>query len=247
MIATTGATGTVTFLDGTTHLCNAVSLSGGLATCTTSSLAVGSHSITASYNGDGYYLPSTSSIFTQVVQDFSIAVSGSGAAVVVIPGKAGQFTLTVSPVSPATKFPAAITLAASGLPAGATAVLTPSTIPAGAGATTVTLTIQTVLTAAAAQPANRGTDGPSASRLAPFSLALLLLPLVGTLRKAGKRFSRTLAVLLLMGAGAAALAGLSGCGSGVGFFGQAQRTYSVGVTGSSGALSHTSNVTLTVE
>jgi len=50
-----------------------------------------------------------------------------------------------------------------------------------------------------------------------------------------------------LGAGVAALAGLSGCGSGVGFFGTAQRNYTVGVTGTSGALSHTSNVTLTVE
>jgi hypothetical protein len=45
----------------------------------------------------------------------------------------------------------------------------------------------------------------------------------------------------------AAVAGLSGCGSTGGFFGQAQKSYTVTVTATSGALSHTTNVTLTVE
>jgi hypothetical protein len=96
------------------------------------------------------------------------------------------------------------------------------------------------------QPAS-GTSGNLFTRLAPFSLAFFLLPFVSRLRKAGKRFSGMLSVLLLLIAGAAALAGLSGCGSTTGFFGQAQKTYTVTVTGTSGALSHTSNVTLTVE
>jgi sugar lactone lactonase YvrE len=245
MTAVAGATGTMNFLDGTTPVCTAVELTSGVASCTTSSLAAGSHSITAVYSGDGNFLSSTSSVLTQVVVDFTINAQASTPTVV--PGKSAQFTLTVSPVSPATAFPAAITLAASGLPAGATAVFSPSTITSGAGTTTVTLTIQTVLTEAAAQPATGGAGGHLASRLAPFSLALLLLPLVGRVRKAGKRFSRMLAVLLLLAAGAAALTGLSGCGSGVGFFGPAQQTYTVGVTGTSGALSHTSSVNLTVE
>jgi len=240
-------TGTVTFYDGSAALCTARPLTSGSATCSTSSLTTGSHPITAVYSGDLNYYTSTSNVLTEVVTDFTVAVSGGSAGVTVLPGRAGVFTLTVSPVSPATTFPAAITLSASGLPAGATAVFSPSTIAAGAGTTTVTLTIQTALTSASASPAPGGAGGQLASKLAPLSLAFLLLPLIGRVRKAGKRFSRMLVVLLLLGVGGVVLAGLSGCGSGVGYFGLAQRNYNVGVTGTSGALSHTSNVNLTVE
>ena len=46
-----GATGTVTFLNGTTYL-GAKLLSGGVATLTTSKLPVGTTTITAIYHGD---------------------------------------------------------------------------------------------------------------------------------------------------------------------------------------------------
>jgi xanthine/uracil permease len=108
------------------------------------------------------------------------------------------------------------------------------------------LSIQVPQTIAAVQPAG-STGGNLASRLAPFSLALLVLPFVGRLRRSSKRFSRMLPILLLLVAGMAAMAGLSGCGSNTGFFAQAQRSYPMTVTVSSGSLSHTSTITLTVE
>jgi hypothetical protein len=54
-------TGTVTFLD-TGNPIGTVSLSGGVATFTTSTLAIGNHTITASYNGDGNFNNSTGSL-----------------------------------------------------------------------------------------------------------------------------------------------------------------------------------------
>ena len=54
-----GATGTMTFSDGSRPLCNAVPVH-GQATCTVSTLEPGVHSIVAAYSGDGRYLPSTS-------------------------------------------------------------------------------------------------------------------------------------------------------------------------------------------
>jgi hypothetical protein len=81
-------------------------------------------------------------------------------------------------------------------------------------------------------------------RLAPLSLALLLLPLAGRLRCAGKML---MSVLWLVFAGMAAMAGLSGCGSVGASLGQAPQTYTVIVTGTSGSLSHSATVTLTVE
>jgi hypothetical protein len=118
------------------------------------------------------------------------------------------------------------------------------TLPASTSlAGTTVLTIQLPQATASAQPAG----GNLALHLAPFSLALLLLPFAGRLRKSGKRLGRMLAIVLLAGAGAATLAGLSGCGSNTGFFAQSQHSYTVTVTVGSGSLSHTSTVTLTVE
>jgi sugar lactone lactonase YvrE len=60
-VAGTGSlTGTVTFSDGANVLAPAMPLAAGVATFATSTLAVGSHSITASYSGDSGHSASTS-------------------------------------------------------------------------------------------------------------------------------------------------------------------------------------------
>jgi Big-like domain-containing protein len=60
---------TVTFTDTTTSsILGTGATSGGVATFTTSGLAIGSHAITASYAGDSGFSPSTSPKLTQKVQ-----------------------------------------------------------------------------------------------------------------------------------------------------------------------------------
>jgi hypothetical protein len=86
----------------------------------------------------------------------------------------------------------------------------------------------------------------------PALWGILLLPFAGRLRRArlaraGQKLSAHCWLLLLLGAGIAATVGLSGCGSGNGFFGQQQGTYTLTVTASAGAVSHSTTVTLTVE
>ncbi|RSL18366.1 YVTN family beta-propeller protein [Edaphobacter aggregans] len=63
---TSGATGTVTFEDGTTSL-GTGTINSGVATLATSSLAVGTHSITAQYGGDANYTAAVSTPVSQVV------------------------------------------------------------------------------------------------------------------------------------------------------------------------------------
>ena len=97
-------TGTVTFEDGTTVL-GSGTLSNGATTFSTSSLAVGSHSITAVYSGDASFTGVTSAALTQAVNKGS-----SGAALVLSPnpsvyGQAVTLVATVSAVAPAAGTP----------------------------------------------------------------------------------------------------------------------------------------------
>ena len=67
-------TGTVTFFDGATSL-GTSSVSSNSAQLSTSSLAVGTHSITAKYSGDANYAGSTSTALTQTVNPAAATIS----------------------------------------------------------------------------------------------------------------------------------------------------------------------------
>lgn len=92
------ATGTVEFRDGATSIasCAAVTLSSGGAACTTSSLSVGSHSVTARYSGNASYNPAISGTINQVV---NLATASAGLTSSANPSNSGQsvtFTATVT-------------------------------------------------------------------------------------------------------------------------------------------------------
>jgi M6 family metalloprotease-like protein len=92
-ISPSSATGSVQFLDGTTSL-GTGTLSGGSATLAVSTLALGTHSITASYSGDANSSASTSPVLTQtigpeVTQPVSVTPSGGT-------GNPGTFTFVFS-------------------------------------------------------------------------------------------------------------------------------------------------------
>jgi hypothetical protein len=253
-------TGTVNFLDGTTPL-GPGTLSGGVVTLTTTSLAVGTHSISAVYSGGTNFVAATSAALTQCVMDFSLSVSGlsaGGTSQTVTAGGSAVYSLAIAPSS-GTSFPVAVTLTVSGLPATATVSVTPAawalssnnpwtwTLPANTPPTSSSqLTIQMSQSLAQTQQ-NGAAGGNLASRLAPFSLALLILPFAGRVRRAAKRLRRAAFMLLLLVAGMTAMAGLSGCGSPSIFFTQQPQSYPVTVTVSAGTLSHSMPVTLVVE
>jgi Leucine-rich repeat (LRR) protein len=66
-------TGSVAFRDGPTEIGSATLDAGGRASFTTSSLSVGSHSLSASYAGSSGYSPSDSAPLTQVVSPFLVS------------------------------------------------------------------------------------------------------------------------------------------------------------------------------
>jgi hypothetical protein len=251
-------TGTVSFLDGTMPL-GTGTLSSGVATLSTTSLAVGTHSITAVYNGATNFVAATSAALTQCVMDISLSdPSAGGSSQTVTAGGSATYSLAIAPSS-GTTFPVAVTLTVSGLPSTATASITPAawalssnnpwtwTLPANTALTgNSQLTIQLSQSLAQTQP-NGAAGGNLSTRLAPFWLALLILPLAGRMRRAGKRLRRAAFVLLLLVASMAATAGLSGCGSPSVFFSQQTETYPATVTVSAGSLSHSMPITLVVE
>ena len=234
-------TGSVVFSDGSTAL-GTVALSSGVATLTVSTLAVGSHSLTAAYSGDGNFISVVSAAVSETVQDFTLTIGGSGGSQTVQPGGTATYTLPMSP-SGGTTFPAAVTFSASGLPAGFTATFSPSSLASGSSATNVTLTVQVPQAAMMEKSRQPGRGLPL------VALGMLLLPFAGGIRRSSKRLRRLTFILILL-AGIGGVATLTGCGggsSGGGGGGSQPQTYNITVTATSGTLSHTTIVTLTVQ
>jgi hypothetical protein len=98
------ATGTVTFLDGGISI-GSKTLSGGSATFSTSSLAVGNHIITASYAGDSNFNASTSAAINQTVNTASTSTNVSSSQNPTVIGQSVTFTATVSAAAPGSGTP----------------------------------------------------------------------------------------------------------------------------------------------
>jgi hypothetical protein len=244
----TAPAGTVNFLNGSALLGTAPLNSSGVATLTTTSLAAETYSLTAQYAGNANSLSSTSAAVSVTVnaqatttdQPFSLDTNGSAPSQTAQPGKSALYTLSVSP-APGTTLPA-ITITASGLPAGFTATFSPQTIAAGSCATNVTLSIQVP-----AQSAMLERDGKLNAGLSAVAFCILLLPFGGRFRRSGKRMLQLSGMVLLL-VGAASFVGLAGCTAPAGqFSSQSPQTYTITVTTTSASQSQTANVTLIVE
>jgi sugar lactone lactonase YvrE len=262
-------TGSVGFFDGTT-LVGSVSLSNGVAALTLSSLAVGSHSISAVYSGDSNFSATGSASLNETVIDFTTTAGGggsgggsgtgsgggSGSSVsaptqTVAPGSAATYTLSIAPTA-GTKLPAPTVFTISGMPPGASAQVSPATwaptastvwtYPANTDLQNIALTIQ--LPSVTALNKEVITFGRGAS---PLLLGLLLLPYAGKMRRTSRRLGGWISMLIVIAAGCSLVIGISGCGSTNGFFAQPSHTYTITETVTSGALSHSATITLTVE
>jgi len=115
-------TGTVAFLDGSVPIagCTAQAVSGaGTTTCATSFDIAGAHAITGIYSGDANFTSSTSSVFTQTIDQGATAAVVASSANPSVASPNVTYTATLSAVAPA-----------SGTPTGTVAFLDgASTIP----------------------------------------------------------------------------------------------------------------------
>jgi sugar lactone lactonase YvrE len=239
-------TGTVTLLDGAAPLLTSPVSAAGDSTFTTSTLYVGSHTLTAHYNGDANFIPSTSSPNLIAIGtappptngDFTLTSTGT-ITQSVLSGSSAAFTFSVQLQG---NIASPITLAATGLPSLATASFSPAYLPPGSATNTFTLTVSTPNAIA------------SQRRLAaPVQWALLLLPIAGlSLRSRYRQTRRAIfgfAVLSL------ALSLCSGCADRVNAGNSLTNPstgYTITVTGTattptSSILQHSVNVTLNLQ
>ncbi|MDF3293221.1 beta strand repeat-containing protein, partial [Streptomyces silvisoli] len=130
-------TGSVGFFDGATLL-GTGTLSGGVATLTTSSLSVGSHSVTAVYGGDSNFSGSTSPVDTQTVNQAATSTVLSSSPDPSVFGQAKTLTATVTAVAPGGGTPTGsvgffdgATLVGTGTLSGGVATLTTSSLSVG--------------------------------------------------------------------------------------------------------------------
>jgi sugar lactone lactonase YvrE len=228
------ATGTVTFMDGSSAAAS-VSLVGGIASATYLSPTQGIHTISAVYSGDGNFLSGQSSSGTfniAAMPDFSVALQGS-ASQTVQGGLIATYAIAVAGVSG--PFSGAVAMASSGVPAGATVSFSPAQVIPGAGLSMVTMSVQT-------------TAGMASRRAGTADWRLAILLVVPFVRR--KRWN-------LRCAGAAFLCfcimALTGCGTRtLGSGSQASATYNMTVTGTGTNLAgtvvaHSVPVTLVVQ
>jgi hypothetical protein len=237
-------TGDVVFYDGSTPLSTTAVSATGSAAYTSSAFAGGTHSITAVYGGDANFTASVSTPTVETVAgvpDFTLTATG-GVTQSVNPGQNATYNFSLQPQSGV--FTAPITLTASGLPAGASAVFSPATIAPGSASAPFTLAIQTMPLTASQVPAS----SPIRLPLIAFSATLFLMPLSrnerirASLPEMPRMLLGTLFVLIT---GAATLT-LSGCGAG-GLFAESPQTYTVIVTATTNSVSTTLQHTTTVK
>ncbi len=244
-------TGTVTFFDGETVLGTAalntngtavVTLSvSGNAAFTTSTLAAGSHTISAVYSGDASFLASSSLPMTNIVADFTNVAQG----VVkqsMFPGGTTSYTFLMSPVGSST-FLSDTKVTIAGLPVDTTYTFSPAVIPAGSGPTMVTLSLTTskALSAENHAPAMPGAGGNGL----PIALGVLGVFGFGAIRRRRKQMPRLMLLMLLSLASLLPIAAMTGCAGG--YFALTPTTYNIQVTGTQGPLQHTATTTLIVQ
>ena len=261
--ATTGLatvpTGNVQLLIDGAASGSAVALAGGAGTLPipTTALASGGHTITVVYSGDGNYTGAkgtfTLDIVSAVTADFSLTPSTAN--LTIQPGSAGSLTYTLTPVN---GFTGSITLTATETTNTLAGSYTFSVDPVnitGASAVTTVFSLQAyqaalktgsgqlkftpAKVAAESHPSLPGRSVPwkiAGTGAAMAGLCCLFFP-----RR--RRWSALLAAILTLG-----ILGVSGCGDNgaPSNINSAPGTYTLLITATSGTVSHTSTIILTI-
>ncbi|HUA14746.1 MAG TPA: FG-GAP-like repeat-containing protein [Verrucomicrobiae bacterium] len=237
-------TGTVNFFDGSTQIGNS-SLNDGVATFSTSTLAAGSHSVTAVYSGDDNYNGSTSSAVNEVVATPGFALSSTSLTPTTIQaGGSAQWTITINPQGGFD--PSTVSLSCGVTPVASVPVTcTVGSVTVSGGVGSAMLQVgSTAPHAAALHHVAQRESGPGKG----FLLALLLtgLCLGSGSSKSNRRKLLGFSIALLI-AGCMLQTACGGSSSSTMVPGTPQGAYTVTVTGSAGGMQQTTSVVVTVQ
>src|SRR6185437_4407045 len=235
--------GTVGFYDGSTLVGSGSLNASGIATYTTSSLSITTHSITANYAGATtssiVFTGSASSALPVTVTaqppDFTVSVGAT--TTTVTHGSAATTTISITPVA---GFSSATTIACTGAPANSTCIAAPNSItPTGIGPVSSTITLQTSVTTSAI--AGNLNYSLAALPLGVFA-GLLLFP-VSRKRPAILLLTLTVCLVLLSATGCGGKTAASGSSTAT----TAPGTYNLTITATSGATVHSAPWTVIVQ
>jgi hypothetical protein len=238
-------TGSVQVLNGTTLLAT-VPLTAPVTAYTTSSLPVGSNSITAVYQGDTNFSASTSAVFTETITgppDFSVTASPS--ALTIKQGQSATATITLTPLN---GYSQTTTYSCSGLPALATCTFSPASLTPTNGPITSQLTITTEAPTVAkltgppgrSEPWRRGT-----SLIVVLAGLLCVVPIGGRHRRT-RSFGFFVILMGLLSSPSLGCAGGSPNSSGGGSGTPVGAAQIIIGAGTSSTLAHAINLTVTV-
>jgi len=132
-------TGTVSFYDGATLLGTSPLTVALTATVSTSTLAVGTHAVTAVYSGDSANNPSTSPLLNEVIQPNTFTLTVNPTALNLTIGQAASIAVTITDNG---DFNEPVQLTCSGQGVETLCSFATATIPAGGGTTTLTVVPQ---------------------------------------------------------------------------------------------------------
>jgi hypothetical protein len=242
--SSTTPSGAIAFYDGAFILAPATLDATGQATYTASTLALGTHTLTAVYAGSAVFSGSTSNAVSEIVvkPDFSLTLSSPAVGL-----QTYQHTTTTVTLTSVGAFADNLTLACANPPAYVTCIFTPSPAAlAGSGTAAVSFYLDTdsILGGDGLNGPLRASRGQAASSI---GLALLLAPFSVLAALAGRRrlWPLLIAVLVLP-----AMLALGGCGGNVvsPVLSAAPGIYVIPVTatGAATGLTHTAQLTLTV-
>jgi hypothetical protein len=201
---------------------------------------LGTQNVLASYSGDASRAASKSSTISLVGPSYTI--SASPASFTVASGGTLNVNITATPLNGS--FSEAVTMSASGLPAGASASFSPPTLTPGESGAKTTLTIQFPT-----QVASSSRKRECESSLLAFGL-LLGFAFIGTRRR---DFRNALSMILVLAMLIGPTMMLSGCS---GFSSassspkpqpSAPASYAISIVGTSGSLHPSATITVVVE
>jgi arabinogalactan endo-1,4-beta-galactosidase len=243
---TPGPTGSVMFKDGMATLGSGILNSSGIATYATSSLAIGLHSIAASYAGDtdnAFSMSNVVPVTVTATPDFAISLLPTSATVT--NGSSTMSTITITPIN---AFNGPTSLSCSGLPSFTSCSFSPASVTPIGSAATLVLTIATNMPTASTDRHTPFHNGLPTWLEPVDSGALFVLvfwPFVRNrkglnFRMFGVGFLVAIATLSTLGCGGSGSGGSSGPKTPRGQF-------AVIIAATSGTLSHSSTFQLTVQ